>query len=91
MRGLHVGDRQLFGGHRCTVGNDDVIKLFPYTLSIELANHDAESPSACRRLDKQMTAFVQAVHVELLNRMGRAADTEWCFPRVKRTSSRWNG
>ncbi|HVX59386.1 MAG TPA: ATPase, T2SS/T4P/T4SS family [Pirellulales bacterium] len=67
---IQVNDQQLFGGGRLAVQSGQTIRLFPFTLTLELPEAVKSSGAALRReFDEQMTQMIRAVHLELLSRM----------------------
>lgn len=70
INGVHVGDHDLLTGQRVNIECNEKIKLFPYTLVVELPSLDSQSADFVRqRLDDEMTQLMLAVHLDLLVKM----------------------
>lgn len=77
LNGCQVGDQEVCGGDRVLIQADQIIKLFPYTLTIDLPENDTSSSHAQRMaLDDEMSALMLGVHLDLLNRMDLSHSAE---------------
>ena len=71
MNGVQVGERTLYGGQRAMLTTDEEIRLYPFTLTLDLPRPEEASIEARRKtLDGQMSDFIASIHVELLRRLG---------------------
>ena len=74
LNGCQVGDREVLGGDRALISSDEVIKLFPFTLSLDIPDQQTASSDAARRvLDEEMSQMMLQVHLDLLSRMDLGA------------------
>jgi pilus assembly protein CpaF len=70
MNGCNVGDREVRGGERTTVAGGVPIKLFPFTLTLDIPQQSQVSGAELRDAqDREASAFLHAVHLDLLSRM----------------------
>src|SRR5262249_18437253 len=68
--GCAVDERPIKRGSRLPVFNGQNIKLFPFTLVLELPETVALTPEAAREaLDRDMIQLMQGIHLDLLARM----------------------
>jgi Flp pilus assembly CpaF family ATPase len=68
---IHVGDRELYGGDRLLIETDEEIRIYPFTLTLDLPKREEATQDAVRReRDESMSRFLAEIHVELLRRMG---------------------
>jgi pilus assembly protein CpaF len=67
-----IGDKELYGGDRCELIGNQEIRIFPFTLSLDLpqASGDAAGQRV-RRLDEELSKQIQKSHVSLLDYLGR--------------------
>jgi Flp pilus assembly CpaF family ATPase len=71
LSGLQVGENSLRRRQRMRLEHGVELRIFPYTLVVELEVAEEESPETLRRkLDVQMSDFIQKTHAELLDRLG---------------------
>jgi Flp pilus assembly CpaF family ATPase len=70
INGCQIGDKDVRSGERFPLERSELIKVFPFTLELDLPNLDGASAEARRRqLDERMAQFLLGVHLELLTRM----------------------
>lgn len=75
LNGIYVGERELYGGDRVVIETDEQIRLYPFTLTLDLPKPEEASQDAKRReRDDSMSQCIANVHVELLRRMGPEAE-----------------
>jgi pilus assembly protein CpaF len=93
INGVTLGDKQLFGGERCSIRDSQTISLFPYTLTLDLPKAEERTREHQRQmLDERMSLVIHDAHVELLKRMDlkgegaatMASDDEYLL-RLERT------
>lgn len=70
MNGCQIDGQDLKNGDRQLVTTGQVIKLYPFTLTLEFQEQAKLSPEAARAaFDQDMTRMIQQIHLDLLNRM----------------------
>src|SRR5947207_2128272 len=68
--GCAIDDRGVKRGSRLAVHNGQNIKLFPFTLMLELPEEVALTPGGAHEArDREMIQLMQGIHLELLTRM----------------------
>lgn len=75
LNGVQVGARKLYEGERIHLETDEEIKLYPFTVKLDLPRPEEVSREADRQsLDTEMSVFIGELHVELLRRLGPEAE-----------------
>ncbi len=70
LNGVKVNDKDVLGGDRHPIVGGNVIKIFPFTLTLELATQEKPSVLAIHAaLDLEMSRLSYAIHVDLLKIM----------------------
>jgi len=70
FEGVHVADKELTEGERIPLKGACTLKIYPYTLSIEIPDQYEERDSEIRqRLDNEWSKLVRRIHLTLLQRM----------------------
>lgn len=70
LNGCQIGDQEIRSGERVAIEKSGLIKVFPYTLELDLPITQGTDAEAKRRaLDERMSQFLLGVHVELLSTM----------------------
>jgi Flp pilus assembly CpaF family ATPase len=77
FNGVQVNGKELLGGDRHAVAGGQIIKIFPFTLQLELAETQALSANAVHAaLDVEMSQLSYAIHLDLLAVMDLAGTEE---------------
>jgi Flp pilus assembly CpaF family ATPase len=72
-----VGDQELHQGERCTVDRGQTVKLFPFTLTMEIEAPVQNSSELERQeLDQEMSRLIHSVHLRLLKEMDLDIDSD---------------
>ncbi|MES2788616.1 MAG: ATPase, T2SS/T4P/T4SS family [Planctomycetota bacterium] len=70
FEGVHLADRELTEGERVGLKGQCTLKIYPYTLSIDIPDQYEEQDSEIRRrLDGEWSKIVRRIHLTLLQRM----------------------
>jgi len=70
LNGLQVGETQLNGGDRYVFTHSEIIRVFPYDITLDLPQKEEVSRQArLATLGKHLSAFTSQLHIELLKRM----------------------
>lgn len=70
FEGVHLADRELTEGERVPLQGHCTLKIYPYTLSLEIPDQYEERDSEIReRLDGEWSKLVRRIHLTLLQRM----------------------
>jgi pilus assembly protein CpaF len=70
LNGCQIGDEELRLGETRNVSDGQRIKLFPYTLTLEMPDQPQMSKEAQRDgLDREMSDLIRLVHLDLLQHM----------------------
>ena len=68
---IKVGDKGLSNGQRLTLDTAQEIVIRPYTLTLDLPKIEVDEDGiAHQRMDREMSALMQKIHIEILSRMG---------------------
>jgi pilus assembly protein CpaF len=68
---IKVGEKTLSNGQKVSVDTGREIVIRPYTLTLDLPKVAVDEANvAHQRMDREMSALMQKVHIELLSRMG---------------------
>lgn len=77
MNGCQVDDEEVHGGETHAVGHGQTIKLFPYTLTLEIQGPLNEGLDATTRvLDQEMSDLIKIIHLDLLRQMDLESGTD---------------
>ncbi len=67
---IEVGGQQLRNGERRPMNNGEVIRLWPFSLTLDLPRQEGPSAEAIRLArDQEMMELIKVLHLELLGRM----------------------
>lgn len=68
--GCQIGDAEVKYGERRPIPKGEIIKFFPFTLTIDLQDTGLDGVASSRLvLDQEMALLIREVHLELLDRM----------------------
>ena len=77
LYGCKVGDREVRGGERCVLAGGQEIKLYPFTLTLELPVQLQTTGESLRaNLDRELSSLIHAIHLELLAHMDLETNDE---------------
>lgn len=77
LNGCHVGEQEIRSGERVAIAKSGLIKVFPFTLELDIPIAlGIDSVAKRRELDERMSEFLLGVHVELLAKMDVSAISE---------------
>jgi Flp pilus assembly CpaF family ATPase len=72
-----INDEEVQGGDRRVVNNGQTIKLFPFTLTVELEEqHETPRDVIRAELDEQVNRLIHTVHLGLLRQMDLDTDSD---------------
>jgi pilus assembly protein CpaF len=70
FEGVHFGDHELAEGERISLKGQATLKIYPYTISLDIPNQFEEQFSEIRqRLDAEWSKLVRQIHLTLLQRI----------------------
>jgi len=70
MNGCQIDDEEVHGGDTHEVAHGQTIKLFPFTLTLEIQGPVVEAMDANMRvLDQEMSDLIRVIHLDLLRQM----------------------
>jgi len=71
-----LGDRALYGGDRCEIDREQEIRIYPFTLTLDLPQIRKDTQKEkLRKLDEGLSSLIRSLHVDLLEYLGRDLST----------------
>jgi Flp pilus assembly CpaF family ATPase len=74
INGCEVEGEEVYGGQTRTLSGGEQIKLYPFTLTLELDGQGIPQAELRQQLDRRMSELMLAIHAELLARINLDSD-----------------